>query len=197
MIKQYITALMLASCIGGYGQEKKQATFIPPFDFPLTLSGNFGEIRSNHFHGGLDFKTGGVVGKPVRALADGYISRIRVTNGSGRRTGLQRWLEADRPCRGIAAERRQAGAFSHADLCAGSQKTIGCLAPKYPWYGTLLRRRTDQGNALHRKQLPCGQGQYVPRSPTVQDDQGTERYGLGRDVQSVQYGTSPGSLPFS
>ena len=111
--------------------------------------------------------------------------------------GLQRWLEADRPCRGIAAERRQAGAFSHADLCAGSQKTIGCLAPKYPWYGTLLRRRTDQGNALHRKQLPCGQGQYVPRSPTVQDDQGTERYGLGRDVQSVQYGTSPGSLPFS
>ena len=97
----------------------------------------------------------------------------------------------------IAAERRQAGAFSHADLCAGSQKTIGCLAPKYPWYGTLLRRRTDQGNALHRKQLPCGQGQYVPRSPTVQDDQGTERYGLGRDVQSVQYGTSPGSLPFS
>ena len=100
-------------------------------------------------------------------------------------------------CRGIAAERRQAGAFSHADLCAGSQKTIGCLAPKYPWYGTLLRRRTDQGNALHRKQLPCGQGQYVPRSPTVQDDQGTERYGLGRDVQSVQYGTSPGSLPFS
>ena len=85
MMRRYITALMLACCIGGYGQEKKQVTFVPPFDFPLTLSGNFGEIRSNHFHGGLDFKTGGVIGKPVRALADGYISRIRVTNGSGRR----------------------------------------------------------------------------------------------------------------
>ena len=121
----------------------------------------------------------------------------KLRQGCPRRTGLQRWLEADRPCRGIAAERRQAGAFSHADLCAGSQKAIGCLAPEYPWYGTLLRRRTDQGNALHRKQLPCGQGQYVLRSPIVQDDQGTERYGLGRDVQSVQYGTSPGSLPFS
>ena len=82
-MRRYITALMLACCIGGYGQEKKQVTFVPPFDFPLTLSGNFGEIRSNHFHGGLDFKTGGVIGKPVRALADGYISRIRVTNGSG------------------------------------------------------------------------------------------------------------------
>ena len=83
MIRRYITALMLACCIGVCGQEKKQATFVPPFDFPLTLSGNFGEIRSNHFHGGLDFKTDGVIGKPVRALADGYISRIRVTNGSG------------------------------------------------------------------------------------------------------------------
>ena len=83
MMRRYITALMLACCIGGYGQEKKQVTFVPPFDFPLTLSGNFGEIRSNHFHGGLDFKTGGVIGKPVCALADGYISRIRVTNGSG------------------------------------------------------------------------------------------------------------------
>ena len=54
MMRRYIAALMLACCIGGYGQEKKQATFVPPFDFPLTLSGNFGEIRSNHFHGGLD-----------------------------------------------------------------------------------------------------------------------------------------------
>ena len=88
MMRRYITALMLACCIGGYGQEKKQVTFVPPFDFPLTLSGNFGEIRSNHFHGGLDFKTGGVIGKPVRALADGYISRIRVTNGDRKSTRL-------------------------------------------------------------------------------------------------------------
>ena len=82
-MKRYIAALLLACCVEGDAQEKKQAAFVPPFDFPLTLSGNFGEIRSNHFHGGLDFKTGGTIGKPVRALADGYISRIRVTNGSG------------------------------------------------------------------------------------------------------------------
>lgn len=82
-MKHTIVALMMTCCISGYAQEKKQVSFVPPFDFPLTLSGNFGEIRSNHFHGGLDFKTGGVVNKPVRALADGYISGIRVTNGSG------------------------------------------------------------------------------------------------------------------
>ena len=28
-----------------------------PFDFPLLLSGNFAELRSNHFHSGIDFKT--------------------------------------------------------------------------------------------------------------------------------------------
>ncbi|MDR0977208.1 MAG: M23 family metallopeptidase [Prevotellaceae bacterium] len=54
-----------------------------PVDPPIIFSGNFGEIRSNHFHGGLDFKTGGAVGRPVYAVADGYISRIRVTHGSG------------------------------------------------------------------------------------------------------------------
>lgn len=50
----------------------------------LTLSGNVGEFRSNHFHGGLDFRVGGVSGAPVCAVADGYISRITVSsNGYG------------------------------------------------------------------------------------------------------------------
>ena len=75
----------IGSVQSGYAQETDtdKPSFTPPFDFPITFSGNFGEIRANHFHGGLDFKTGGPIGKPVRALADGYISRIRVTHGSG------------------------------------------------------------------------------------------------------------------
>ena len=62
-------------------QEKSVNPFISPFDFPLVLSGNFGELRANHFHGGVDFKTQGVVGKPIRCIADGYISRVTVTPG--------------------------------------------------------------------------------------------------------------------
>ena len=62
-------------------QEKPKNPFISPFDFPLLLSGNFGELRANHFHGGVDFKTQGVVGKPIRCIADGYISRVTVTPG--------------------------------------------------------------------------------------------------------------------
>ena len=59
----------------------QEVTFGVPFDFPLYLSGNFGELRSNHFHGGLDFKTQGKVGKPLLAIADGYISKVTVTAG--------------------------------------------------------------------------------------------------------------------
>ena len=55
--------------------------FSRPFDFELLLSGNFGELRSNHFHAGLDFKTQGAVGKPIRCVADGYICRASVQPG--------------------------------------------------------------------------------------------------------------------
>lgn len=58
-----------------------EAMLTVPFDFNLLLSGNFGELRSNHFHSGVDFKTQGVVGKPIRCVADGYISRATVQPG--------------------------------------------------------------------------------------------------------------------
>ncbi|MCF8326138.1 MAG: M23 family metallopeptidase [Leadbetterella sp.] len=46
-----------------------------------SLSGCFGDIRTNHFHAGLDVRTGGVEGKNVHAAAEGYISRIKIQNG--------------------------------------------------------------------------------------------------------------------
>lgn len=55
--------------------------FVAPFDFPLFLSGNFGELRADHFHSGVDFKTQGVVGKPIICVADGYVCRASVTPG--------------------------------------------------------------------------------------------------------------------
>lgn len=61
-------------------QEASSALGVP-FDFPLLLSGNFAELRSNHFHSGVDFKTEGVVGKPIRCVADGYICRATVRPG--------------------------------------------------------------------------------------------------------------------
>lgn len=60
-------------------QEYPQDYFRSPLDIPLFLSGNFGELRSNHFHAGIDIKTEGVEGKKVYAVADGYVSRIKVS----------------------------------------------------------------------------------------------------------------------
>ena len=50
-----------------------------PLDIPLFLSGNFGELRLNHFHSGIDFKTQGRTGIPIKSVKDGYISRINVS----------------------------------------------------------------------------------------------------------------------
>ncbi|MDP3467474.1 MAG: M23 family metallopeptidase [Daejeonella sp.] len=63
--------------------EYPQNYFIRPLDLPPIIAGNFGEIRSNHFHSGLDLKTNQREGHPVYASADGNISRIRVQIGGG------------------------------------------------------------------------------------------------------------------
>lgn len=83
LMKRYVIALMLSAGISLSAQEPKKAEFVPPLNPPLILSGNFGELRANHFHGGLDFKTQGLTGLPVYSIADGYVSKICVSLGSG------------------------------------------------------------------------------------------------------------------
>jgi hypothetical protein len=59
--------------------HKDKSIFISPLKIPQLLSANFGELRIDHFHSGLDIKTQGVTGKEVVAAADGYIYRISVS----------------------------------------------------------------------------------------------------------------------
>ena len=59
--------------------------FRSPLDIPMQLSGNFGELRPNHFHAGFDLKTNQKEGLNVYAVADGYVSRIKIsTFGNGK-----------------------------------------------------------------------------------------------------------------
>lgn len=53
--------------------------FHMPMKIDLILAGNFGEMRDNHFHTGLDMKTGGAEGQSLYAVEEGYISRIRIS----------------------------------------------------------------------------------------------------------------------
>ena len=57
-----------------------EADFRSPLDIPLILSGTFGELRSNHFHAGIDIKTQQRQGLPVYAVADGTVSRIKISH---------------------------------------------------------------------------------------------------------------------
>lgn len=64
----------------GFSQKKYPTDyFMNPMEIPLVLSGSFGELRSNHFHAGIDIKTQQATGLKVVAAADGYVSRIKVS----------------------------------------------------------------------------------------------------------------------
>lgn len=77
-------SILLSSNLKAQGYEQKNIDFETtllgdPMEIPLILAGNFGEMRSNHFHTGLDIKTQGVVGQKIFAIEDGYISRVRIS----------------------------------------------------------------------------------------------------------------------
>ena len=57
-----------------------QDYFNSPLDINLLLSGTFAELRSNHFHSGLDIKTQHREGLNVYTAAKGYISRIKISH---------------------------------------------------------------------------------------------------------------------
>ncbi|MDC6355180.1 MULTISPECIES: M23 family metallopeptidase [unclassified Robiginitalea] len=70
--------ILLASLYAPAQYAPAETRFDPPLDIPIILAGTFGELRSNHFHAGIDIKTQQRQGLPVRAIADGTVSRIKV-----------------------------------------------------------------------------------------------------------------------
>ncbi|MEC4049348.1 M23 family metallopeptidase [Flavobacterium sp. SUN046] len=78
--------LILFFSLASLAQERyPKDYFAPPLEIPIQLSGNFGELRPNHFHAGFDYKTNQKEGLNVYAAADGYVSRIKIaTNGYGK-----------------------------------------------------------------------------------------------------------------
>lgn len=77
-MKKFIALLFLSAI--GFSQNDYPKDFISPLNIPLDVSGSFGELRSNHFHSGLDLKTQKKEGLDVFAVADGYISRIKISS---------------------------------------------------------------------------------------------------------------------
>lgn len=76
---------LLTSCLLLFSNPeeiiKDKNTFISPMKIPLALSANFGELRIDHYHSGVDIKTQGVTGKEVVAPSEGYVYRISISPG--------------------------------------------------------------------------------------------------------------------
>ncbi|MGM0478980.1 MAG: M23 family metallopeptidase [Bacteroidota bacterium] len=59
--------------------DYESISFHPPLKIAPVLAANFGELRSNHFHTGIDYKTNRRTGYNIYAIDDGYVSRIKVS----------------------------------------------------------------------------------------------------------------------
>lgn len=80
-LNKFFRFLIILFCLSANVRVFSQSLpeFRSPLDIPLYLSGNFGELRSNHFHTGIDIKTQGVEGKNIYAAEGGVVSRILVS----------------------------------------------------------------------------------------------------------------------
>ena len=77
----YIFIFALFFAISLYAQVPyKETNFRAPLNIPLVLAGNFAELRSNHFHTGLDIKTNHKQGYRIYAIDSGYVSRINISH---------------------------------------------------------------------------------------------------------------------
>lgn len=89
-MRRLLLFCLLSSSLSVYAQsfftpqKYPPNSFRNPLDFPISLVGNFGECRSNHFHSGIDIRTNGKENQAVHAIDDGFVSRIKIEeNGFG------------------------------------------------------------------------------------------------------------------
>jgi hypothetical protein len=78
-MKYLLFTLLLFLLNPTYSPTIEADYFEAPVKIPMLLAGNFGELRTNHFHSGIDIKTQGKTGLPVYAPAEGWVSRIKIS----------------------------------------------------------------------------------------------------------------------
>jgi len=144
------------------------------FMFPIApgkpgfLAGSMGELRPNHFHGGLDIKTGGGVNQPVYAAADGYISRLKQSS-----FGYGNVLYITHP-NGLTT------VYGHLNDFKG------------PVAAELLRRQYEKQTYelelfLPKDQFPVKKGELVALSGNTGGSAGPHLHWEVRDAQDRQY----------
>ena len=78
-ILAFLSFLLIITTIRA--QNYPQNYFRNPLNIPMQLVANFGELRSNHWHMGLDIRTQQKENLPVHAAAEGYIAKVKIEPG--------------------------------------------------------------------------------------------------------------------
>ncbi len=73
-----ILFILLISC-NLKAQKSNYTDFLFPLSIEPSVSGSFAELRTNHFHSGIDLSTNGKTGLSVKCMEDGIVSRIKVS----------------------------------------------------------------------------------------------------------------------
>lgn len=109
----HVLLLALVACAANVRGE-----ISAPMKIPFLITANFGELRTNHFHTGIDLRA--AVGTPVYAVDSGYVSRVSVSSG-----GYGNALYIDHPALGITTVYGHLDSFSPSiekRLSEGQQK---------------------------------------------------------------------------
>ena len=80
MLLKFFASLLLFVCyLSIFGKDPVSSAYQLPLHTKVSFSGGFGELRKNHFHTGLDFRTNGQIGWPVYAVQKGTVKRVSVS----------------------------------------------------------------------------------------------------------------------
>ena len=79
-VQSFVIILLFFPVFRAYTQtDTLQWNYLFPLDKMIVVSGSFGELRTNHFHSGVDLSTRGKIGLPVHAVDSGYVARVSVS----------------------------------------------------------------------------------------------------------------------
>lgn len=137
-----------------------------PVEIPMLLSANFGELRNNHFHAGIDVKIQGKIGLPLYSFDDGYVSRIFVSQ-----SGYGNALYITHPTTGYTT------LYGHMDSFFDEAKEY---VERYQYKNETFRADLY----LSANEIPVKKGQYIGNGGNSGSSSGPHLHFEIRDTKS-------------